>query len=583
MRLARLFLSVCLCLFSVIVPLSANAEGAEERAYIQVSSHPTLKQAVRAASGYVEAFPDLEIYSTSTGAFALSVASVEPDRATVILQSLKASGLIPQEALYTPGYDYLTKEWWKPSSIQPTSRVTLAAIASEKKWSESVRRGVQNALLWAGDYVTRIDGGFGPSTRRAIKLFQMENGFAPTGFLTSAQIEILEAIRTKRVAETGFQIVADEQVGMSIGLPLRYFSQYDAEISEGGLFKTLNNAPGYYGRNFISLISHELAPGQLYGLYETVAGLSLVPAKSYRVFKEDWFVVSGTSDGISLYAYVRQFGNEAKGFLITWDTRDTDIYRPISMAMFNSLENIAGLNLERYVSLHPQTPPATVSTPTVSSPAPSEPEPPEHAGSSSGTGFFVNADGYLVTNQHVIAGCTKSLSVDGQPASVVVADEKRDLAVLFMPSGQGTRPHASFAGKPIDLNADVTVVGYPLQGILQGLNVTRGSVSGLYGLLGDTDSLQITAPVQPGNSGGPLLDEFGNVVGVVQSKLDAIKAIEITGDLPQNVNFAIRGQTVLTFLSQNSIAYDVTVPSEVLAPTALAARARGFTAFIVCE
>lgn len=582
MFLARFVFSIW-CVLAVAIPAApSTAQEVQDKAYIQVSSHSTLKQAIRAANRYVEAFPDLEVYSTSTGYFAVTVASIVPQKAARVLEKLKSNALIPQNSVYTPGYGYLRREWQRPTSAQPTAASTLAAIGAEQSWTESARRGVQNALVWSGDYVTRIDGDIGPSTRRAIKSFQATNGFAPTGYLTADEIGALEAIRIRRVAETGFQDSIDDQAGIRIGIPLRFFSNFSAEISETGLFKTYTtNREATSG--FVTLISHELLPGQLQILYEVIDGLDTIPSDAYRVLRKDWFVISGSSAGLSTYAYVRQFGNDAKGFLLTWPENEAEIYGPISMAMYNSMENIPGINLERYVTLHPSEPRASAVPPKVAEPAAGEAVPPVASKGSTGTGFFVNSQGYVVTNEHVIAGCSRLLTVDGQPASVVVSDEARDLAVLFSPASQGLRLGASFAGRPVDLNADVTVVGYPLQGILQGLNVTRGSVSGLFGILGDTTGVQITAPVQQGNSGGPLLDEHGNVVGVVQSKLNAIAAAKVTGDIPQNVNFAIRGETVLTFLSQNSISYDVSNSTQVLPPTELAARARSFTAFVECH
>ena len=65
--------------------------------------------------------------------------------------------------------------------------------------------------------------------------------------------------------------------------------------------------------------------------------------------------------------------------------------------------------------------------------------------------------------------------------------------------------------------------------------------------------LQISTPVQPGNSGGPLLSETGAVVGIVTAKLDALTLIGITKDIPQNVNFAIKGSSALSFLNNSTV------------------------------
>jgi S1-C subfamily serine protease len=87
--------------------------------------------------------------------------------------------------------------------------------------------------------------------------------------------------------------------------------------------------------------------------------------------------------------------------------------------------------------------------------------------------------------------------------------------------------------------------------------VTTGIISALAGLGNDRRRIQITAPVQPGNSGGPLLDANGSVVGVVVAKLDAIKLAKAIGDIPQNVNFAVSLGTLQPFLNANGVPYEL--------------------------
>ncbi len=190
-----------------------------------------------------------------------------------------------------------------------------------------------------------------------------------------------------------------------------------------------------------------------------------------------------------------------------------------------------------------QQPAAAPQPPAITAPV-------QPARTGNGTGFVVSKEGHLLTNAHVVEGC-ESLQIAGQVVGVLSVDDSFDLALL---KGEpSTSEVAAFSPRPASLNADITIAGYPLSGLLSGLNVTRGSVTGLKGLAGDATTMQISAPVQPGNSGGPAVDSSGRVVGVVVSKLDAKLVAEATGDIPQNVNFAIRGEIAKLFLFQNGV------------------------------
>ncbi len=99
----------------------------------------------------------------------------------------------------------------------------------------------------------------------------------------------------------------------------------------------------------------------------------------------------------------------------------------------------------------------------------------------------------------------------------------------------------------------------------------------------DRRLIQISAPVQPGNSGGPVLDASGNVIGVVVARLDALKLAQRTGRLPQNVNFAITAGAARAFLDAHKIRYRVSTSTSTIPPVDIAARARGFTVAVECR
>ena len=189
---------------------------------------------------------------------------------------------------------------------------------------------------------------------------------------------------------------------------------------------------------------------------------------------------------------------------------------------------------------------------------PAEEAPPEgRRPDSSGTGF-VAAPGRALTNNHVVAGCARVVArnADGTRVRVRVlaTDRARDLALLAVPPDFG--PPLTFRGSPeVRRGETVVTYGFPLSGLLSsGPTLTSGDVSALSGLRNNPANFQISAPVQPGNSGGPLLDSQANVIGVVVSKLNAARIAEMTGgDIPQNVNFAVKGTEALAFLRENGV------------------------------
>ena len=178
----------------------------------------------------------------------------------------------------------------------------------------------------------------------------------------------------------------------------------------------------------------------------------------------------------------------------------------------------------------------------------------------SGSGFAVSYDGYIVTNNHVVEGC-ENVRIHKEGATldstVISRDPLNDLAVLKA----NFRPAAVF---PIDdsnpeLMQSIYVAGYPFgQSLSSSLKVTEGIVSSLAGLGNNVSNIQIDAAIQPGNSGGPIFDGSGNVIGVAVSSLAIEFVLENFDTIPQNTNFGVKANVVSSFLSSNNV--EVTSP-----------------------
>jgi len=174
-----------------------------------------------------------------------------------------------------------------------------------------------------------------------------------------------------------------------------------------------------------------------------------------------------------------------------------------------------------------------------------------------GTAFAVSSEGHALTNHHVINGCTE-VKISGREgiAKVITSDSINDLALLQLPGKTKDVANLNPDLGKLRQGEDIIVFGYPLDFVLSsGGNLTPGTISALTGLGNNTNQIQITAPIQPGSSGSPVMDKKGNVVGVVSMKLSDSKMAKATGSVGQNVNFAVNGQTVKAFLDANKVPY----------------------------
>lgn len=201
---------------------------------------------------------------------------------------------------------------------------------------------------------------------------------------------------------------------------------------------------------------------------------------------------------------------------------------------------------------------------------------------STGTGFFVSERGHVLTNHHVVEKCSSYVvrrpGYAPMDARFVASDAMNDLAVLSTDTPQKTLPPLSVRAR---IGESIYVFGFPQSSVLASTgNFTIGNVTATAGMRDDTRMIQISAPIHMGNSGGPVLDQFGNVVGVIRSKATALSS----NDIPQNVNFAIKTTIALNFLEANGIEPPINVrTSDPMDGATLAEKAKEFTVQVACH
>ncbi len=444
--------------------------------------------------------------------------------------------------------------------------------------TDQEKRLLQAGLAFANVYNGLIDGAWGSGSQRALERFTAENG-GSSAFVTNADAVYAAMRAFSAINSEGWERQYISALDMSFlvptaalvdGAPSDAFVSMNVSGRSIGYSMTIDNgtaAEGYHAytaRQAVGEVYSVRRPKLWITSARSAAGVTLYTRSDFRTTGWSTLMISGTDRDAGALAAIT--GSIEPG------------YAPaigISPGRLTSgVEVLTGLLAEGDA---PGSPPVAAPGANVAKADPA----PAPSPSGSGTGFIVTETGTLLTNQHVISGCG-SLTVDGHSATVLAEDGVFDLALLQVDALSGAAV-AAFADSPARLNSDVTVVGYPLSGLLGGLNVTRGAVTSTKGIGGDGINMQISAPVQPGNSGGPVLNGDGQVVGVVVARLSDSYAMESYGTIPQNVNFAIRGEIAKLFLAQNGVEPTVAAAGTAVPPEELAEVAQGFTRLVICN
>lgn len=472
-----------------------------------------------------------------------------------------------------------------PAAASAADRQALeAARTAFRALPKRERYDLQVLLAVLGYWSAVANDSFGPKLMEAIRSFQRDLGTPPTGMLTADELQALHAAASPLLRLWGLQAVrhpfADATLWVPAGLDLVQESD-----SSGLTFKSRDGSLEIMFDAFAGLETDAL----LEALLDEFPPATIL----YSTRDAEFFALSIRDGATARYIRFQRVAGGVVGFGLIW-TRDA-LYRGerLSVVMSDLFRASVALHQTRRppepvdTPVAVQPPPSAASAPAMAArrpadPAPARGRPADAATESTGTGFYVGA-GLVLTNAHVVDGCTAVTTALGGAQTrgqVIARDRDADLA-LVQTAQPGPEPARLRIG--VRLGEDVAAFGFPLSGVLASSgNFTRGTVTATAGLKDDTRRLQISAPVQPGNSGGPLLDESGAVVGVIVAKLDALKVAAVIDDIPQNINFAIKASVVARFLEEAGIAYTAAGPGSPLRPADLAALAQAFTVAIRC-
>ena len=435
------------------------------------------------------------------------------------------------------------------------------------------RKLIQHWLVWTGHYDGMIDGAIGPRSMEAIRDFQSALGQSRTGILTERQVQVLRERSDWEFGRADFQTSNDPDVGLFFGFPYAFMKWRDDNEMGGN---TYADEPGRFRLN--TFVFENVRPEALDALSRNVFADLPGFERNYRRAESDWAVVVGEDRTEFFYMRALRTGDEIRGLWIWYDKALNDTHSRYITAIANSM------SVGERQAKEPQV--ASRSSGPDRVQASADPTPTPSTGTvlrGTGTAFIVRGDGKFVTNAHVIDGCGRVTVGGFGNATVERVDDDRDIALLSVDGIYGLS-FAPLANDDALLGEDVFAFGYPLSDVLgTELGFSRGSVSAMMGLDGDQGSFRMTAQVQPGNSGGPLLDAEGRLVGIVTAKLNAIAVADRTGDIPQAMNFAIKVGELRNFLERAGIEIvSIARGAGIVRPVELAKRARGFTYHVSC-
>ncbi len=434
------------------------------------------------------------------------------------------------------------------------------ARASEATLTFEQRTELQVALQWFRYYTSTIDGAFGRGTRNAMANWQADNGFEPTGILTTAQRSILISSYVDALSLLGLAELRDATIGLSLLLPLNLveFARYDPPF-------IVYEPKGGSGIRLI-LISQQGDRGQLAALYEVLQTLEEIPLDGPRGRTRDGFTIRGESATRIAEVRVNRTGEDhIYGFILSWPPERTGLVNEFLGLLEDSIASI-GLPAPEFNLVDPASQrPALFAGFDIRQPLYGR------------SGVYIDTSGRVLTSAEVAQGCA-SLTVDRAHAMQVAAvDESLGVALLTPAEPLIPMASAQFGRDELRLGERISVAGFPYEGILGAASLTFGNVADRVGLTGLDSQYRLDLINEVGDYGGPLFDNTGAVVGLVVPHSDQEGRI-----LPAQTTLATKSANLQAFLSAQNISTAFQTTAEPITPREIAANAADMTVLVQC-
>lgn len=538
-------------------PVQGTAED-ELEAAIEAQEAQLAREAAEAEAAEIAAREAAEQAAREAAeAEAAAQAAAEAAAAEAAREQAEAEAAAAAEIQAAAGDDSETAEVETLAGPPEPDETVEEARASERELSRAAKELIQTALQWEGFYDANIDGDYGRITRRAMSAWQESKGIEPTGVLTTAQRAQLLADYNAILDGLGLAMVTDEDAGIAINLPTALV-QFDRYVPPFAHYEPLD--PENPTR--VILISQEGDQASLFGLYDIMQTLEIVPPEGLRERKQRSFRLKGADARIVSETYAEVQDGAIKGYTLIWPVND-------EKRRLRVLENMRA-SFTRLPGVLPDVAGEGQSVDLVAGLKIRRP-------AISRSGFYVDGAGAVLTTTEAVDQCER-ITLDSEvDATVSARDDGTGLALLSPATALSPSQFARFRPSELRLQSEVSVAGYSYEGVLGTPTMTFGQLADVRGLNGDEAINRLALSAQPGDVGGPVFDNAGSVIGMMQTVEGAAGQ-----QLPPNVSFATDAPTVVTFLSDAGATPAAAEDNPPIPPEDLTRQAISMTVLVSC-
>jgi S1-C subfamily serine protease len=537
--------------------LIAGASVAQDMRWIQIEAQPSLLEAETRARIYAQEFPDTQAHSIGSGWYAITLGPLPEDQADLRMSQLRARAAIPRGSFLATGANYRQRIYPigpTPTAVTPAQTAkadvvqeeaaqvsvsetvesaapepsitvhdeTLSeARASEGLLSSEEKMDLQRYLQWAGYYNSTIDASIGRGTRRAMAAWQTDNGYEDTGVLTTAQRQRLRAQYFAIFDGLGLETHRDLEAGISIDLPKEVVA-FDAYAAPLAHFKSQETSSPAH----VFLISAAGNHGDLAAIYGVLPTLSIVPMNIEKSLNKDRFVITGAGTTTRTFITASHASGEIKGFGLIWPNQNEEQFDRLVAHMRKSFDTFSG-TLDPSLSVAINDPETEFGV-AIRKPAFVK------------SAVFVSDQGHAITDTSDLEQCS-ALTIGGTYDAEIIARSETGAGLLSPKSDFNPISYAKL-GNAVRKGDKTFLSSYPYGGRLGLASVTQATVAETSDLSGNTEKFRLDFLAEPGDFGGAILDQSGNLTGILVSQDDTGRV------LPKNVNFAAASDALASMM-----------------------------------